>query len=338
MNAHDRFQVYTGNDPYVFVSYAHKDSESVYPDIEYLLNQRYRIWLDQGIETGSDYEAVLANHIQGCTLLVAFLSEAAINSTQVKDEISFAINNGKHILPVFLENTTLTGPLALRLSAKQSIHKFLVPIERYLEDLVQALPEILKPPPTEEDFKQEILFRIQQNSEAWEENLREPLLHFAVALLGMSPESAGMVLQKTLDDGGYGENYGKLRDLVHVLLETGDLPAARWQILINRCDAWKIPQKRCEQLVQTEAASKAKSLIAQGKLDAAQRLLITAVGTLVPQSFEIKTLLEQLEQARQAQLLEGQPPKASTGGLESPPTSEPCATTCGMTFALFAFR
>ena len=41
---------YNGNEPYIFISYAHKDSDKVLPIIRELQSRGYRVWYDAGIE------------------------------------------------------------------------------------------------------------------------------------------------------------------------------------------------------------------------------------------------------------------------------------------------
>jgi len=40
------FQTYVGNEPYVFVCYAHEDSETVYPEMVWLREQGINIWYE----------------------------------------------------------------------------------------------------------------------------------------------------------------------------------------------------------------------------------------------------------------------------------------------------
>ena len=44
---------YSGDEPYLFISYAHKDSERVLPVILSLQEKGFRVWYDEGIEVGS---------------------------------------------------------------------------------------------------------------------------------------------------------------------------------------------------------------------------------------------------------------------------------------------
>ena len=50
---------YEGQEPYVFVSYAHKDSHLVIPVLEKLHALGYRIWFDDGIAPGSEWPETL---------------------------------------------------------------------------------------------------------------------------------------------------------------------------------------------------------------------------------------------------------------------------------------
>jgi len=38
------FPAYQGDQPYIFVSYAHEDAELVYPEIQWLKDQGFNIW------------------------------------------------------------------------------------------------------------------------------------------------------------------------------------------------------------------------------------------------------------------------------------------------------
>ena len=48
------FTPYEGKEPYIFISYAHKDSDRVFPILEELDRRGYRVWYDDGIAPGSE--------------------------------------------------------------------------------------------------------------------------------------------------------------------------------------------------------------------------------------------------------------------------------------------
>ena len=42
-----KFEAYTGDEPYLFVSYSHRDSKKVYPNLDAMHDKKYRIWNDE---------------------------------------------------------------------------------------------------------------------------------------------------------------------------------------------------------------------------------------------------------------------------------------------------
>ena len=48
--------VYNGQDYYIFISYAHKDSDAVFKFAKKLEERRYNFWLDTGLEYGREWD------------------------------------------------------------------------------------------------------------------------------------------------------------------------------------------------------------------------------------------------------------------------------------------
>ena len=46
------FPAYQGDEPYVFVCYAHEDEDVVYPELAWLHEQGIKLWYDEGISGG----------------------------------------------------------------------------------------------------------------------------------------------------------------------------------------------------------------------------------------------------------------------------------------------
>lgn len=61
-------RAYEGNEPYIFVSYAHKDSNHVLPIITSLQAQGFRVWYDAGIEAGTEWPEYIAGRLDGCAV------------------------------------------------------------------------------------------------------------------------------------------------------------------------------------------------------------------------------------------------------------------------------
>ena len=49
------YPAYKGNEPYIFVSYAHKDSDAVFREIRRLNDLGYHVWYDEGIAPGNEW-------------------------------------------------------------------------------------------------------------------------------------------------------------------------------------------------------------------------------------------------------------------------------------------
>ena len=55
------FRAYTGNDPYIFICYAHADAEIVCPELVWLKEHGRNVWYDEGIAPGEEWTQELAD-------------------------------------------------------------------------------------------------------------------------------------------------------------------------------------------------------------------------------------------------------------------------------------
>ena len=144
------FDAYEGDEPYIFISYAHKDRRLVFPEIEKFHNEGYPIWYDDGLTPGQEWDDEIAIALKNCSLLIAFISENSMASLNVQDEIKLALNDEIEVVPIYLEKTELPPGLELRLSNKHAILKYLATEEDYLKDCFKAFDNygigILKKP------------------------------------------------------------------------------------------------------------------------------------------------------------------------------------------------
>ena len=132
------FRAYDGDEPYIFVSYAHKDAELVFEEIRKFHDRGYPIWYDQGLTPGQEWDEEIAQALMDCRLLVVFISKNSMASKNVHDEIKMALNEDIDIVPVYLEDTELTPALKLRLSNKHAIFKYLANDSDYLSECFKA--------------------------------------------------------------------------------------------------------------------------------------------------------------------------------------------------------
>ena len=112
---------YEGPEKYIFISYAHKDSDRVLKILERLTQAGYRIWYDDGIAPGSEWPEDIAQHLNGCAVFMAFVSENSIASANCRREVTFALSRQKDFLGIILEPTKMSLGMEMQLSAQQCI-------------------------------------------------------------------------------------------------------------------------------------------------------------------------------------------------------------------------
>ena len=114
---------YEGKEPFIFISYSHKNKDAALSIVEHLQKDGYRVWYDEGIHPGSEWDEYIARFVANCTLFIALLSEEYLLSSNCKDELNYARNKEKNRVLIYLEEIELPAGMDLRLSRLQNIHK-----------------------------------------------------------------------------------------------------------------------------------------------------------------------------------------------------------------------
>jgi TolB-like protein len=117
------FAAYKGDEPYVFVCYAHDDEGVVYPEIEWLHQQGINLWYDEGISAGKIWREEIGDSIRGASSVLYYVSGSSLASDHCSREINFALDQHKEVLPVYLEEVALTTDLEVGLSRVQALHR-----------------------------------------------------------------------------------------------------------------------------------------------------------------------------------------------------------------------
>lgn len=115
---------YEGKEPYIFISYSHKDMSKVFRIIRRLQDEGYRVWYDEGIDPATEWDENIAQHIADCGYLIAFISNNYVASNNCKDEVNFARDLDKDRLLVYIEATSLPLGMSMRLRRLQAIHEY----------------------------------------------------------------------------------------------------------------------------------------------------------------------------------------------------------------------
>ena len=137
------FPAYKGDEPYIFVSYSHKDSDAVFPEITRLNDQGVNIWYDEGIEAGAEWREEIGKAIKKASLFLYFVSPESAQSENCRKEVSFADKEHIPIVAIYLKSTALPEGLDLTLSDRQAILKFEIPQQEYHQKLQSRISTYL---------------------------------------------------------------------------------------------------------------------------------------------------------------------------------------------------
>lgn len=125
----------------VFVSYAHDDEPRILPILERLRAAGVQTWRDaEAIRPGEDYADAIAHAIMGCRLLIVFLSHTSVSRDFVNNEIDFALDEKKPIIPLMIDPDVKLPPrLKLRLGAIQYVALSPENVESVFQRIVDEL-------------------------------------------------------------------------------------------------------------------------------------------------------------------------------------------------------
>lgn len=125
----------------IFISYAREDGEFVLRLVRDLRAENADVWLDQlDIRAGETWDHVVEEALQSCAGLLVVLSPDSVGSRAVMDEVSFALDENKWVVPVIHRECKL--PFRLR---RVQYADFTSSYERGFSELVRVLG---RTPPT----------------------------------------------------------------------------------------------------------------------------------------------------------------------------------------------
>jgi TIR domain len=86
-----------------FFSYSRDDSEFVLKLAKDLRTEGANIWLDQlDIPAGKRWDAEIEQALESAQVQLVILSPSSVGSNNVMDEVSYALEKGKHVVPILL--------------------------------------------------------------------------------------------------------------------------------------------------------------------------------------------------------------------------------------------
>jgi hypothetical protein len=96
----------------VFISYAHKDQAFIHKVALDLEEQGAPVWLDHGdLHGGMDWQTQIEENIKDCAVFILMISPRSLASRYVLQELDWALQYQKPVIPLFYQNTKLKPDL-----------------------------------------------------------------------------------------------------------------------------------------------------------------------------------------------------------------------------------
>lgn len=115
---------YEGHEPYIFISYSHRDSDFVLSSIDALQKSGFRVWFDGGIEAGSEWPEYIASHLKNSACVLTFISDNFVQSDNCRRELNFAQDLRKPMLNVYIHDVALSDGMRMQLGLNQALKRF----------------------------------------------------------------------------------------------------------------------------------------------------------------------------------------------------------------------
>ena len=122
----------------LFVSYCHSDAAQVFPIIERLAIEGYRVWYDNGVHPGEEWPETIARHMIDAKVCVAMVSAKAAESHNCRNEVTFAVANSMPLLSVVLEDFKMPLGMQLQLGNSRYIRKYEETEEAFYAELLSS--------------------------------------------------------------------------------------------------------------------------------------------------------------------------------------------------------
>ncbi|MBR0294870.1 MAG: leucine-rich repeat protein [Bacilli bacterium] len=133
---------YLGNNPYLFISYAHKDKELLSPFVN-ALQDKYHVWYDDGLMLGEEWTEDIIEHIKNCAIFIFFATNNSLKSDYCKKEINFASSKGVPFINIFIEDAKIPDWFEFSYSHVQRCECFMNNKEEFIAYLERKLPKEL---------------------------------------------------------------------------------------------------------------------------------------------------------------------------------------------------
>ncbi len=122
----------------IFFSYSRPDSDFALKLAQDLRDKGVQLWIDQlDIKGGSRWDSSVETALNSATSILVILTPTSVNSNNVMDEVSFALENNKPVVPIFLIQCVI--PFRLR---RLQYVDFTKNYQKGFNQLLESLPQI----------------------------------------------------------------------------------------------------------------------------------------------------------------------------------------------------
>lgn len=188
---------YTSDKPFIFISYARRDSRLVYPEIRRLQHNGYELWYDRAdIPPGRDWGNETEQAIRACSCFILFMTPGAVESEYVSHEINQALEAKKPFIRIDWEKLDLPPQIQERVSQIQSLERYLLYQSEYEERLRRSLSEHVGQPTRRTSAASPSAMILNHHLAGWSEISPRKRRAFVVAILcyGAAMVALGMGL------------------------------------------------------------------------------------------------------------------------------------------------
>ena len=130
----------TSRGPDVMVSYSSQDRAQVMQFVQKLRAAGVAAWIDQGgIDGAQKWGEEIVNAIDACKTVILMISQTSMKSENIAREVMLAWENGKHFLPLCLEDAPIPKSMQYQLAGIQKIMLFQGDAEAKFVSVLRAL-------------------------------------------------------------------------------------------------------------------------------------------------------------------------------------------------------
>jgi hypothetical protein len=98
----------------------------------------YRVWYDEGIAPGSNWDVYISEHLDRSASVLGFLSKNYVKSQNCKDELALTRQKGKPMNLVYLDDVQLSPGMKMRYGRIQALFKSAMTEEAFFEKLYRT--------------------------------------------------------------------------------------------------------------------------------------------------------------------------------------------------------